>query len=71
MLKLMDKLLSLGGFLDGKKTLIGVVVKVVAQVGIAFPQVPAAQILASLDALGEALFALGVIHWKIKDLARE
>lgn len=70
MLKLLDKLMSLGGILDGYKTLVGAGLVLVSQLGHVIPGFPAGQILTSVNMVGEVLFSLGVIHWKIKDIVR-
>lgn len=71
MLKLLDKMMSLGGLLDGKKTIIGAVAMGLGKLAIMYPQLPFAAVLAHLDLAGEVLAGLGVIHWRIKDLVRE
>lgn len=72
MLKVFDKLLSLGGALDGYKTLIGAGLYLFSALAVQFPALSGGyeSTINSLNAFSEALVALGIIHWKVKDLVR-
>lgn len=73
MLKILDQLLSLGGVLDGYKTLVGAALYLFAELALKFPSLADeyAAVLAVLQTVSEVLVSLGVIHWKVKDLVRK
>lgn len=72
MLKVFDSVLRLGGLLDGYKTLIGASLYLLAELALKFPAFADeyAAILSGAQSVSEVLVALGVIHWKVKDLVR-
>lgn len=72
MLKLFDKLLSFGGVLNGYKTLVGAALMFGSELAVHIPAlaVPFAHGIDVLNQASEVLVALGLVHWKVKDLIK-
>lgn len=70
MLNLFNKILGLGGLLNGQKTVIGAVLKGVSLVGGYFPAFPAQPVMNALGEIGDVLFYGGLVHWRIKDMMK-
>lgn len=71
MLKILDKVLGVGGFLNGEKTIIGAVLMGSAYIGQMFPTLQMDIILDVVSNIGDLLFSWGLVHWKIKDLIKK
>lgn len=72
MLKIMNYALSLGGFLNGYKTILGAALYLFAEVALKVPSLADSYnaVLNGAQSASEVLVALGIIHWKVKDIVK-
>lgn len=72
MLKIMDYALGLGGILNGYKTILGAALFLFAEVALKVPALAGSYeaVLSGAQSASEVLVALGIIHWKVKDLVK-
>lgn len=70
MLKIMDYALGLGGLLNGYKTILGAALYLFSEIALKVPSLTDEYnlILNGAQSVSEVLVALGIIHWKVKDL---